>query len=267
GDKRLTVGGIKRYMDGALGARGAWLLKPYSDLPSEQGLNTIDLNTFKQSAQLAIENQLQLCTHAIGDKANRVTLDIYENVFQHHPQKTDLRWRIEHAQHLHADDIPRFAELGVTAAMQSIHCTSDAPWVYKRLGEDRAADGAYVWQKLRRSGALICNGTDAPVEPVNPIDNFYAAVTRKPKDMQPFFPDQALTRMEALRTYTINGAKAVFEEDIKGSITPGKLADLTVLSKDILTIPAEDVRNTKVEMTILGGQIVFDSGRLTAGVK
>jgi len=255
----LTVRSIKRLMDGALGSRGAWLLEPYADLPGSTGLNTEPIPAFKAAAKFAIENSFQLCTHAIGDRANRETLDAYEQAFQAHPDKKDLRWRVEHAQHLNAADIPRFGRLGVIAAMQAIHCTSDGPWVLKRLGAERAAEGAYVWRKLMASGAVISNGTDVPVEAIDPMACFYAAVTRKMKDGTAFFPDQKMTREEALRSYTINGAYAAFEESLKGSLTPGKLADITVLSRDILTCPEEEIRTTRVLFTIVGGKVLYKS--------
>jgi predicted amidohydrolase YtcJ len=259
-DNHLTVRAVKRFMDGALGSHGAWLLEPYADLPSSTGLNTDPIPGLKETARFAIENGFQLCIHAIGDRANREVLDIYEDAFKSHPDKKDARWRVEHAQHLSPADIPRFGRLGVIAAMQAIHCTSDGPWVLKRLGEKRAAEGAYVWQKLLASGAVISNGTDVPVEPIDPISCFYAAVTRKMKDGTAFFPDQRMSRMEALRAYTINGAFAAFEEGIKGSLTPGKLADITVLSKDILTCPEEEIRTAEVLATIVGGKILFQKG-------
>lgn len=257
GDKRLTVRAIKRLIDGALGAHGAWLLEPYNSLPTSVGLNTEPLDQLEQTARIAIENDFQLCTHAIGDRGNRETLNIYEAAFRSHPAKKDLRWRIEHAQHLHPDDIPRFGQLGIIAAMQGIHCTSDGPWVIKRLGEQRAKEGAYVWQKLIQSGAIIANGTDVPVEPIDPIANFYALVTRKMKNGEVFFPEQKMTRLQALRSYTINCAYAAFEESIKGTLASGKLADITVLSKDILTIPEDEILQTEVIYTIVGGKIMY----------
>jgi predicted amidohydrolase YtcJ len=257
GDHRLTVRSIKRFMDGALGARGAWLFEPYSDLPSSTGLNTITTEYLAETAEIAIQNDFQLCTHAIGDRGNRETLNIYESTFKKHGDKKDLRWRIEHAQHLHPDDIPRFAQLGVLASMQPNHCTSDGPWVPKRLGNQRSKEGAYVWQKLIKSGAMINSGTDAPVEDINPLANFYAAITRRLPDGTQFYPEQCMTREQALGSYTINNAYAAFEEDIKGSLTPGKLADITVLSKDIMTIPEEEILSTDVLYTIVGGEIMY----------
>jgi hypothetical protein len=209
------------------------------------------------TAAIAIEQGFQVNSHAIGDRANREVLDLYQRTFEAHPGKTDLRWRIEHAQHLHPDDIGRFAELGVIAAMQGIHCTSDGPWVYKRLGARRAEEGAYVWQKLMATGAVVTNGTDVPVEEIDPIASFHASVSRRMKDGKVFFPDQRMTREEALRTYTLNNAYAAFEEDIKGSLTPGKLADIVVLSRDIMAIPEAEIPSTTVDYTILGGRIAY----------
>jgi len=257
GDHRLTVRAIKRVIDGALGSHGAWLLEPYEDLPSSSGLNTSPIASIEETARMAAENDFQLCVHAIGDRANRETLDIFEAAYTAHPEKTDMRWRVEHAQHLNSDDIPRFGRLGVIASMQGIHCTSDAPYVLQRLGQKRAEEGAYVWQKLMQSGAVVANGTDAPVEDVDPIASFYASVSRRLKDGTVFFPDQRMSRMEALRSYTINGAYAAFEDDIKGSLTPGKLADVTVLSKDIMTIPEDEIPTAEVVYTIVGGKVMY----------
>ena len=253
---QLTVRGIKHSIDGALGSRGAWLLEPYSDKPDDSGDNTTPVNTIRETAKLALEHNYQLCVHAIGDRANRETLDIFEEAFKDGGGK-DLRWRVEHAQHLHPSDIPRFGKLGVIASMQGIHCTSDAPYVPARLGDKRAGEGAYVWQKLMTSGALVTNGTDAPVEDVDPIASYYATVSRKLKDGTVFYPEQRMNRMEALRSYTINTARAAFEENTKGTLKPGKYADLVVLSKDILTIPEDEIPTAQVTFTIVGGKVLY----------
>lgn len=258
GDNFLTVRGIKRAIDGALGTHGAWLIEPYTDRPETKGFNTTAIEYIEETARLAIDHEYQLCVHAIGDRGNRETLDIYERTFEQYSHDGDLRWRIEHAQHLHPADIPRFAELGVIASMQGIHCTSDGPWVVTRVGEERARTGAYAWRNLLDSGAVIVNGTDAPVEDVDPITSFYASVTRMMDDGNAFFPEQAMTREEALRSYTIDAAYGAFEEDIKGSITPGKLADIVVLSKDIMTVPDEEILDAEVVYTIIDGRVVFE---------
>ena len=257
GDNRLTVRAIKRSIDGALGSRGAWLLEPYSDSPGSTGLNTTSPESISATADWAIANDFQLCVHAIGDRANRETLDIFQRTFEANPDKTGVRWRDEHTQHLHPDDIPRFGELGVIASMQGVHCTSDAPYVVARLGEERAEAGAYVWKTLMETGAVVSNGTDAPVEDVSPIANYYATVSRKLADGSVFYPDQRLSRLEALQTYTINAAFAAFEEDLKGSLSVGKLADITVLSKDIMTIAEDELSSTEVVYTIVGGRVMY----------
>ena len=256
--RHLTVRAIKHTLDGALGSRGAWLLEPYADLPSSTGLNTTPLPVVEESARLALAHDYQLCVHAIGERANRETLNLFEAAFKTRPEKKDLRWRIEHAQHLTAADIPRFGQLGVIASMQGIHCTSDAIFVPARLGDKRSEEGAYVWQKLMKSGAIVSNGTDAPVEDVEPIANFYATVTRKLKDGSTFYPDQRMSRAEALKSYTWNAAYAAFEEGSKGSISVGKLADLTVLSKDIMAVPEEEIRTARVDYTIVGGKVLYE---------
>jgi predicted amidohydrolase YtcJ len=259
GDNFFTVRGIKRAIDGALGPRGAWLLEPYADSPNSSGLNTDDPADIRKTAELAIQHGYQLCVHAIGDRANRETLNIFEDTFKAHPEKNgkELRWRVEHAQHLSAADIPRFGQLGVIAAMQGVHCTSDAPYVLLRLGPKRAEEGAYVWQKLMKTGAIIANGTDAPVEDVSPLASFYASVSRKLKDGTVFYPDQRMSREEALKSYTINNAYAAFEEKMKGSLETGKLADITVLSRDIMTIPEDEIPATDIVYTIVGGKVMF----------
>jgi predicted amidohydrolase YtcJ len=257
GDQRLTVRAIKRSIDGALGSHGAWLLEPYTDMPSSTGLNTYPVADLEETARLAIENDFQLCVHAIGDRANRETLDVFEKTFQAHPDKSGLRWRDEHTQHVHPDDIPRFAALGVIASMQAVHCTSDAPWVPSRLGPERAERESYRWRELIDSGATVTNGTDAPVEDVDPIASYYAAVSRKLKDGSVFVPGQRMTREEALRSYTLDNAYAAFEEDIKGSLEVGKLADIAILSEDLLAVEEDRLADVTVVATVVGGTVRY----------
>lgn len=257
-ENRLTVRAIKIILDGALGSRGAWLLEPYRDDSSTTGLRTWSADEFEKTIGLAKEHGFQLCVHAIGDRANREVLDVFEASFDDLEELRASRWRIEHAQHLHPDDIPRFGHLGVIASMQGIHCTSDAPFVVPRLGDERSRSGAYAWRSLIDSGALVINGTDAPVEEVDPIACYHASVTRKSSDGSLFFPEQAMSRMEALRSYTVNAAWAAFEEETKGTLTPGKLADLVVLSKDITSIAADRILEAQVDYTIIGGEVVYD---------
>ncbi|HWP38775.1 MAG TPA: amidohydrolase [Gemmatimonadales bacterium] len=257
GNDFLTVRSIKRQIDGALGSHGAWLLEPYTDMPTSTGLVLEPVEDIARTAEIAIQHGFQVNTHAIGDRANREVLNIYARVFAANPDKRDLRWRIEHAQHLHPDDIRRFAELGVIASMQGVHATSDGPWVPKRLGDERSRTGAYVWRSLLDAGAVVTNGTDVPVEDIDPIASFYASVTRMTADGKPFYPEQRMTRQEALRSYTLAAAYSAFEEGIKGSLTPGKLADVTVLSKDIMTIPDAEIPTTQVVYTIVGGKVAF----------
>ncbi len=267
GENHLTVRAIKRFIDGALGAHGAWLLEPYDDLPTSTGNNVTPTRDLRLTAELAARHDFQLCVHAIGDRANREMLDIFEDVFCANPTKRDLRWRIEHAQHLDPADIPRFGELGVIASMQPVHCTSDAPYVVKRLGEQRSRQGAYAWRSLLKSGAVIGAGTDVPVERVDPIANFYSAVTRRLPDGTTFFPEQRMTRHEALHSQTLGAAYAAFEEDLKGSLEPGKLADVVVLSEDLLTVAEDRILDTRVLMTIVGGEVRYEpSAARDAGV-
>jgi predicted amidohydrolase YtcJ len=244
--------------DGALGSHGAWLLEPYTDLPTSTGLNTTPMEEIAETARLAIQHGYQLCVHAIGDRANREVLNVFEAAFKANPDKKDLRWRVEHAQHLNPADIPRFGQLGVIASMQGVHCTSDAIFVPVRLGPQRSQEGAYVWQSLMKSGAVVSNGTDAPVEDVNPIPSFYASVSRKLKDGTIFYPEQRMTREQALKSYTMNAAFAGFEEGTKGSLHVGKLADIVVLSKDIMIVPEDEILSTEVLYTIVGGKVVFN---------
>jgi predicted amidohydrolase YtcJ len=255
-DGLLTIRAIKRSIDGALGSRGAWLLEPYSDKPGDTGRNTSPVEEIRETARLALANGYQLAVHAIGDRANRETLDLFQDAFKGRDGRA-LRWRIEHAQHLSPADIPRFAQLGVIASMQGVHCTSDAPYVIARLGPRRAAEGAYVWQKLLQSGAIVSNGTDAPVEDVSPIASFHASVSRRTADGTVFFGDQRMSRLEALKSYTINGAYAAFQEGSRGSLQVGKYADMVVLSKDILSIPEVEIPLAEIDYTIVGGKIRY----------
>lgn len=255
----LTVRAVKRSIDGALGPHGAWLLAPYSDLPTSSGLNTATIESVTETARIAITSGFQVCVHAIGDRANREVLDIYEQLFQEFPAAQPRRWRIEHAQHLHPDDISRFAKLDVIASMQGVHCTSDAIFVPKRLGMRRSSEGAYVWKSLIDSGAIVTNGTDAPVESVDPLASFYASVTRRLSDDVTFLPEQCMTREQALRSYTIDCAYSAFEESDKGSLVPGKLADIAILSNDLLRCSDEEILNTKVLYTIVGGKVRYQA--------
>jgi predicted amidohydrolase YtcJ len=260
GDGRLTIRSIKLMADGALGSRGAALLEPYHDEPKSTGLLILSEDQVFRIAGQALRHGFQVCTHAIGDRTNRVVLDAYERALAAHREVKDPRFRVEHAQLLDERDIPRFARLGVIASMQATHCTSDMPWVPDRIGLARAEEGAYVWQKLLRSGARIANGSDAPVESLNPLWGFFAAVTRHDHQGKPpggWFPDQRMTREEALRSFTLEGAYAAFEEADKGWLAKGKLADLVVLSHDILTIPTPKVLATDVVMTIVGGKVAY----------
>lgn len=256
GNQHFSCRSVKVYFDGALGSYGAWLLAPYDDKPGFTGQNTTPVDTLIAAAAACKKYGLQCCVHAIGDRANREVLNVFEKEMQ---GDKSLRWRIEHSQHIDPQDIPRFAQLGVTASMQAIHCTSDAPFVVKRLGEQRARTGAYAWRSLLDSGAHLANGTDTPVEDVDPLACLYAAVTRKRADTGlEFFPEQKMTREEALFSYTIWNAWAAFEEKEKGSLTPGKLADLVVLSKDLLHCAPEEILGAKVLKTVVGGQVVFE---------
>ena len=258
----LTIRSIKLYCDGALGSRGAWLLEPYTDRPGFHGMATISLDTVLSVSRAALNSGFQVCSHAIGDRANREILDRYELAFKENPTKAkDVRFRIEHAQHLHPDDIPRFGKLGVIPAMQAVHMASDRPWAIDRLGKQRIVDGAYIWKELLESGAIIVNGTDVPVEPITPMASFYASVARKTLKGLPeegYEPEQRMTREEALRSYTLHAAYGAFEENIKGSISVGKLADFTVFDKDIMVVAEGELLSTQVVMTIIGGKVVFE---------
>ncbi len=253
----LTVRSIKRQIDGALGSNGAWLLEPYADLPRSTGLALEQPESLQRAAEIAIRHGYQVNTHAIGDRANRETLDIYERVFRANPGLSNLRWRVEHAQHIQPQDLPRFRQLGVIASMQGIHAVSDGPWVATKLGAERTRTTSYLFRQLWDSGAIVTNGTDTPVEDVDPIPSFYGTVSRVTKDGSVFLPEQRLTRAEALASYTLNNAFASFQEKELGSITVGKLADITVLSKDIMTIPEKEILSARVVYTIVGGKVKY----------
>jgi len=261
----FTIRSVKLNCDGALGSRGAWLLEPYTDRPNHFGHETLPMEFVKETALNGLKHGFQVCSHAIGDRANREILDRYEIALTELPDSAkNHRFRIEHAQHLHPDDIPRFAELNVIPAMQAVHMSSDRPWAIDRLGEKRIKEGAYMWQTLLQSGVPIVNGTDVPVEPVNPIASFYASVSRKTLKGTPeggYEPDQKMTRDQALKSYTLDAAYGAFEEDIKGSITPGKLADFTIYDQDIMTVEEDKILDTKVIMTIFNGEILYDSNK------
>jgi predicted amidohydrolase YtcJ len=254
----LTVRSIKKQVDGALGSHGAWLLEPYFDLSDTAGLVLDPIEEIERTAELALRYGFQVNTHAIGDRANREILDLYQRAFVSHDMDgAELRWRMEHAQHLDPVDVPRFAELGVLASMQGVHAISDGPWLPSRLGDKRTTETSYVWRNLMDSGARINNGTDVPVESIDPIASFHASVSRMMNNGKRLTPGQAMSRQEALESYTINNAYAAFEEEIKGTLTPGKLADMVVLSQNIMTVPEEKIPETQVEMTIVGGEIKY----------
>lgn len=259
---RFTIRSVKLNCDGALGSRGAWLLESYSDRPGHYGHETLPMSFVKETALNGLKYGFQVCSHAIGDRANREILDRYEAAFHELPNKTDNhRFRIEHAQHLHPDDIPRFAELKVIPAMQAVHMSSDRPWAIDRLGEKRIKEGAYMWQSLLQSGVPIVNGTDVPVEPINPIASFYASVSRKTLKGTPeggYEPAQKMTRGQALKSYTLDAAYGAFEEDIKGSIEVGKLADFTIYNQDLMSVPEDRILDTQVTMTIFDGKVVYE---------
>jgi hypothetical protein len=259
GDGRLTVRAVKAYADGALGSRGAALIDDYTDNTGNRGLLMIGEPALTLLARRCAAEGWQLCTHAIGDRANRVVLDAYAAALATHPDP-DHRFRIEHAQVIDPEDIPRFAAMGVIAAMQPTHATSDMPWAPERLGQKRLA-GAYAWRRLLAGGATIACGSDFPVESHNPVLGIYAAVTRQDLAGNPpggWLPEERMTREEALRGYTIDACRAAFQEAAKGTIAPGKVADLTVLDRDIMTCDAAEIARARVRWTIVGGAVVYE---------
>lgn len=260
-DGRIWIRAIKLLSDGALGSRGAALLDPYSDDHDNRGLILTEADELDRIAAAALENGFQLNVHAIGDRANRMVLDAFEKALEARPTP-DHRFRVEHAQILNFADIPRFAELGVIPSMQGSHQTSDMYWVPERLGYARAL-GAYAWQSLLRTGVVIPNGSDFPVESPNPIISFHAFITRQDAAGFPaggWMPAQRTSREQALLSMTLWPAYAAFMEAETGSITPGKYADFVVLDRDIMTVPAEQIMDTKVLRTVLGGETVYEAG-------
>jgi predicted amidohydrolase YtcJ len=265
-DGHLWIRSIKLYMDGALGSRGAALLDPYSDDPGNSGLFVSKPEHIRAVAVEALKHGFQVCVHAIGDRANRTVLDEFEAAFKQVPV-ADHRFRIEHAQILNYADIPRFAELDVIPSMQATHATSDMYWAGRRLGSGRLY-GAYAWRSLLNTGVIIPNGTDAPVESINPMRTFHSAISRQDENNYPvggWYPEQRMTRTEALKSMTIWPAVAAFQEKVLGSLTPGKYADFVVLSQDIMTVAPEDILATQVVATYIGGQPVYEQPDRSAG--
>lgn len=247
----------EKVLDGALGTHGAWLHEPYIDLPHSSGFNVTPVEEIEKSAELAVKHGYQMAIQGIGDKATSVLLDIYEQNFNANPNQSDWRWRIEHAQVIHPDDLKRFRDLDVIAGIQGVFACSDGPWVASRLGAARTKERGYLWRTLIDEGIRVMNGTDPPVEDIDPIASFHCSVSRVLGNGEIFQPEQRMTRAQALKSYTIDNAYAAFEENLKGTLEVGKLADITVLSKDIMTIPDEEIPDTKVVYTIVGGQIKY----------
>jgi len=259
GNGYFTCRAIKSELDGALGVFGAWKIRPYADKPGYVGHNTTRITELQAIADLALQHDMQLCVHAIGDRANREFLNMCDSLWQIHPSGPQKRWRSEHAQHLDTTDILRFVPLGIYASMQGIHCTSDAPFVVRRLGPDRARRGAYAWRSLLDAGVVINNGTDVPVEKIDPFACLYASVSRRrPDSGLEFFPEQAMTRAEAIYSYTMANALAAFEEKQKGSLSSGKKADFIVLSNDLLNCPEEEILTTQVLQTWIDGKKLWE---------
>jgi len=253
---RLHVNSVKLYADGALGSRGASMIEAYSDDPQNYGLIMYPEEYYREVIENALEHNYQVNTHAIGDAGNRFILDLYAEYLG---GPNDRRWRVEHAQIVHPDDFEKFGEYSIIPSIQSTHCTSDMYWADERVGPERIK-GAYAWQQLLAQNGWLPNGTDFPIEHISPLRTYYAAVSRKDLEGYPedgFQFDEALSREEALRSVTIWAAKGAFEEDEKGSLETGKLADIVILEKDIMTIPEEEIADTKVIYTIVGGEVVY----------
>lgn len=263
GNNFLTVRTIgEKVLDGALGTHGGWLLEPYADMPRSSGLNVVPVEEIEASARLAMEHDYQMAIQGIGDRAYRELLDIYQAEFERNPDKDDFRWRIEHAQVIHPDDIARTVELGVIPAVQGIFACSDGPWVEDRLGPERTRERGYIFNTLAEAGLVPTNGTDPPVDEISPIGSFHCSVTRELADGSTFQPQEVYSRERALYSYTMGNAIAAFEEDIKGSLTPGKLADITILSQDLLTVADDKVNDTEIVMTIVGGKVRYADGAI-----
>jgi predicted amidohydrolase YtcJ len=257
---RYTINGTKTSVDGALGSRGAWMLEDYSDRPDWRGLVRVtpeDLYTYAKDAR---QHGFQVAVHAIGDAGNRAALDVFERINRESPRLSrDPRWRVEHAQVVALSDIPRFAELHAIPSMQSVHATSDKNMAEERVGPERIK-GAYAWRKLLDTGVVLPNGSDAPVELLNPYHGLYAAVTRMDREGTPpggWYPEERMTRKEALKSFTIWGAYATFTERLKGSIERDKLADFVIVDRDPMRVPAEELKDIVANMTVLGGEVVY----------
>ncbi|HYX36590.1 MAG TPA: amidohydrolase [Oligoflexus sp.] len=273
GDQQLQIRSVKLMADGALGSRGAALLEPYADQPGYSGLEIMTEEQIYQATKRFAQAGFQTAVHAIGDRTNRSVLNAFERVIKEFP-KVDLRLRVEHAQILDAQDIPRFGKLGIIASVQPTHLTSDAPWVPTRIGADRMDEGAYVWQKLRQNKAVLVSGSDTPVESANPLWGLYAAVTRQNQERYPakgWSMDQHLTMQEALESYTKNAALAAFWDKQLGTLEPGRYADIVVLDRDLNELIEEkrpqDILKARVLLTISNGRIVFENKKEMAGLR
>ncbi|HUL42813.1 MAG TPA: amidohydrolase [Bacteroidota bacterium] len=268
GDGMLTIRGLKMYADGALGSRGAALVEAYSDDPGNRGTTTTTEEELNREVRAALEHGYQPMVHAIGDRANSMVLDAYQRILKDLPPG-DYRARVEHAQVLLPGDIPRFHELHVLPSMQPVHATSDMYWAEARLGPERIR-GAYAWQSILHTGSIVISGSDFPNDAMNPLWGFYAAITRSDRNGYPadgWYRDQCMTRDQALRSYTIWAAYGAFQEKVKGTIEEGKLADLTVLTGDIMEISPSEVLSTDVSMTIVDGKISYVKPTPAAGTK
>jgi predicted amidohydrolase YtcJ len=256
--RRLTIRACKMFIDGAMGSRGAWLLEPYADRPGHTGLPVTPPDALRRVAEAGLRHGYQICTHAIGDRGCRETLDAYEAAMKAVPAR-DPRLRVEHAQNPAVADIPRFAALGVIASMQQTHATSDMRWAEDRVGPERV-QGAYAWRKFLAAGVRVAGGSDFPVEGENPLWGFYAAITRQDPEGRPeggWKPEERMTREEALRSFTLDAAYASFEEAERGSLEPGKLADFVVFDRDLMTVPSREILAARCLMTVIGGDVAY----------